>query len=222
MTEAIILDTETTDKEEGMEVIELAWESFGGEFNGCHRFEPSNGIKWGAMGVHHILPSEVIGQNLEPSRNAYKLLQSGLKYIIGHNIDFDWKALGCLPIKRICTLAMARSLWPECDSHSLSALTYFTQGPTETTRNKLRSAHSAAADVRLCAELLQTIMTVAKITDLDALYQFSEDARIPKTMTFGKHKGKKIAEVDRGYSNWYRKQPDTDPYLLEAFRRAGI
>jgi uncharacterized protein (DUF3820 family) len=40
-------------------------------------------------------------------------------------------------------------------------------------------------------------------------------------MTFGKHKGKPIAEVDKGWVAWYRKQDDTDPYLLMAFTNAG-
>ena len=30
------------------------------------------------------------------------------EYIIGHNVDFDWKALGQPNVKRICTQALAR------------------------------------------------------------------------------------------------------------------
>ena len=222
MIEAIIADTETTDKEGDIEVLELAWACW--KSTASHRalYEPSTPIRWGAMAVHNILPQDVLGQGHKPSRDAYKDLPVGLRYLIGHNIDFDWKALGCPPVNRICTLAMSRALWPECDSHTLSAMTYFIQGANPATRDKLRSAHSADADVALCAELLAVILSVAKITTLEALYEFSEDARVPKIMTFGKFRGMPVSAVDRGYSNWYRKQPDTDPYLLEAFRRAGI
>jgi len=63
---------------------------------------------------------------------------------------------------------------------------------------------------------------LAKIDDLESLYLFSEESRIPTVMTFGKFKGEPISAVDRGYMNWYRRQPDTDPYVLEAFRRNGM
>jgi hypothetical protein len=40
-------------------------------------------------------------------------------------------------------------------------------------------------------------------------------------MSFGKHKGKPIREVDAGWVAWYRRQEDTDEYLLKAFKLAG-
>ena len=202
-------------------MIELGWQTFGAahESGEVRRYRPTKPPKWGAIATHHIFMSELEG--LPESTRAARDLPPA-EYWIGHNIDFDWKALGCPPVKRICTLALARELWPEVDSHSLVALTYFTKGAHVATRERVRNAHSALEDVWLCAELLRTIMYVAKIDGLPALYAASEEARIPKIMTFGKHKGKRVDEVDRGYANWYRRQEDTDPYLLEAFRRAGL
>jgi exodeoxyribonuclease X len=69
------------------------------------------------------------------------------------------------------------------------------------------------------ADLLELGGALALLNDPESLWRFSEDCRIPTRMTFGKHKGKLISEVDAGYVAWYRKQPDQDPYLLEAFRR---
>lgn len=225
MNEAIILDTETTDKEGDLEVIEMAWQCYGtrdSAYSFESMFEPERQIKWGAIAVHHILPMDLTGKGYPPSSTAVRCLPTKVQYIIGHNIDFDWKALGSPPLKRICTLAMSRALWPELDAHNLTAVYYFLFGANPTTRDKLRGAHRAYADVMHCYDVLEAIISVAKVNSIAELWEFSEDARVPKIMTFGKHKGKRIEEVDRGYSNWYRKQSDTDPYLLEAFKRAGI
>ena len=43
-------------------------------------------------------------------------LPKDLQYLIGHNIDFDWQAVGQPDVKRICTLALARKVWPEADA----------------------------------------------------------------------------------------------------------
>lgn len=58
--------------------------------------------------------------------------------------------------------------------------------------------------------------------EIARLWQFSEECRIPTVFSFGKFKGQPISAADRGCANWYRRQPDPDPYLLEAFRRNGL
>lgn len=224
---ALILDTETTTIEDA-EVIELAWQrfdTFGQLASSSHvadfhqRFTPLKPPTFGAVGVHHILPSDLV--DLPPSEGAVSYLPAATSYLIGHNIDFDWKALGSPTINRICTLAMARNLWPECDAHNLSAITYYLYGANATTRAKLRNAHSAVEDVSLCAAVLVRCIEASGVQSFDELYAFSEHARIPVTMTFGKHRGELVADVPYGYVKWYRSQPDPDPYLLKAFKLAG-
>lgn len=220
MIDAIILDIEATGLEEP-EVIELAWKGWLRD-DEMHRtlYKPTKPLSWGAIAMHHILMEELEGS---PPTSQAALDVPPSKFIIGHGIDFDWRALGQPDSRRICTLAMARELWPEVDSHTLTAMTYYIRGATKETRAQVRNAaHGAVTDVLLCEYLLQTVMDVAKISDLESLWSFSEAARIPKVMTFGKFKGQPVSAVDRGYMNWYRKQPDTDPYLLEAFERNGM
>jgi len=228
MTSVLILDTETTDIDG--EVIELAYVAAEGlptretTFAGkTKRFTPSVPIKFGAMATHHILPEEVVG--FAPSSEAPKELPSA-EYWIGHNIDFDWKALGSPPkVRRICTLALARAVWPETDSHTLTALHYFLFGATPTTRQILRNAHSAMHDVMLCVQLLHLIVEKMGVSDIEGLYALSEDARIPRKWGFGKFVGKPISAADRGYANWYRSNCKDNPdylYYCEALRRSGL
>jgi len=221
---AIILDTETTQVDEP-EVIQLAWRRHGPvgtQETFCSNYEPEGMIQWGAMGVHNIIPADLV--DCQPSAEARKDLPNAA-YWIGHNIDFDWGALGSPPsVKRICTLAMARHLWPELDSHKLVTLMYFTQGANEQTRQKVSRAHSALDDVLMCEELYEVICQVAKLDprDYEKVWVFSEEARIPKVWPGGKFKGQPIAAADRGYANWCRRQPGYDPHTLEALRRAGL
>lgn len=221
---AVVIDTETTGFD-APEVIELAWANWTDDeaaaFGECHRYKPSKPIDWGAMAVHNIIPADLEGK--PPSIQAFDD-RPAARFWIGHGIDFDWRALGEPPVHRICTLAMSRHLWSEVDSHSLSAMTYFLAEDKAVARDKVRGAHGARADVLMTAELLRTICAVAKLDpmDLPKLHAFSEDARVPRIMTFGKFKGQPVSNVDRGYMNWYSRQPDIDPYVMEAFRRNGF
>lgn len=225
MLPAIILDTETTDIE-NPEVLELAWQSCDIESPSVvvqgahHRFHPSRPIAFGALATHHILLSELEG--MPPAATAPNRVPPA-SYWIGHNIDFDWKALGQPPgIKRICTLAMCRAIWPQTDAHTQTAMMYFLFGQKPEVREKVLRAHGAAADIQLTAEILGAIVRLEGITSFDALWSFSEQCRIPRVFSFGKFKGQPIAAADRGYANWYARQADPDPYLIEAFRRARL
>lgn len=229
--QAIIIDCESTDKQDREdrknEVIELAYSVL---HNGkvstsfLSRYKPKHPITFGAMAAHHILPQDLA--DAPPSSTIDPKVIPGL-YWIGHNVDFDWKLLGSPEVRRICTLALSRSYFPEQESHTLSAMTYFTQGATPAVRDKLRNAHSAQVDIDLCYDLTLFFADHLGIPVLDAegleqLWAASEHARVPQTMTFGKFRGEPISKVDRGYANWYRRQPDPDPYVLEAFRRNGL
>lgn len=221
MYEAIVIDTETTDANDP-DVVQLAWAH--ADCGGIRtpvwqrNFKPQRPMAWGALATHHILPSEL--ETCDPCDTVGKHVPKA-EYWIGHNVDFDWKALGQPPVKRICTLAMARSIWPKCDAHNLTALTYFLFGVDEEIRERVRGAHDAAADVVLSADILTLIARDEGITSMSEMWGFSEECRIPKIMSFGKFKGQPVGAVDRGWANWYSRQDDIDPYLIQALKRAG-
>jgi exodeoxyribonuclease X len=217
---ALILDTETTDVE-NCEVIELGYIHYPEDVEPAflRRYRPEGAIKWGALATHHILREEL--NDCPPAADAPGDVPL-VDYWIGHNIDFDWRALGKPPVKRIDTLALCRLYWPEVDSHSLTAMAYFLLGANAGTKGRVRAAHAALDDVLICRSILEVIRKVHKIETMEELYAASEDARIPRKWTFGKFKGQPIEAADRGYANWCRKQPDFDPFVLEALRRANL
>ena len=236
MANVLIFDTETTDKDEP-ELIEAAWvrvesvvdlagtsdripEPFGldGEF--VQRYKPTKRINYGAMAVHNILPEELY--DCDPSDSFS--LSPDTDYIIGHNIDFDWRVAGEPPIKRICTDAMARYIWQDADSYSQSALLYMLAGATDDTRRMLRDAHSALADVYNNARLVAFILAERpEIRTWSELYAYSETCRIPRGMPFGKAKGDLLTDLpslDFGYCQWLLRQDWLDPYLRQGVELA--
>lgn len=174
-------------------------------------------ISYASMAVHHILESDIVGQ---PHYSSFKL-PAETQYIIGHNIDYDIRTIALCgvnttPIKAICTLALARRAWPDLEAHNISALIYHISQGSEQARSMLKGAHRADADIILTANILMHILHVLNIQDIESLYSASEQARIPQTLTFGKHRGSKIADLPKDYVQWLLRQEDLDPYLRKA------
>ena len=172
-------------------------------------------IALGALATHHILETDIAEK---PSFDTFKMPQ-GVQYLIGHNIDYDIKAVQkCQPdftVKGICTLALCRMVWPDLP-HTLGAMYYHVMDDLELARKHLRHAHNAKADIYFTGVILKTLVEQLGIKDMNSLFIMSETARIPKYITFGKHKGTAIKDLDSGYVSWLLKQPDLDPYLRKA------
>jgi exodeoxyribonuclease X len=233
MGHVLIFDTEQTDRKEG-EIIEAAWIRLEGEvdlagasdriphglpiadvFRG--RYRPQKMTTFGALSVHHILPSDLEGK---PPSSSFAL-PAEVTYLIGHSIDYDWRAAGApQSVKRICTHALAQHIWPEDDSHSQVALIYMLLGPTPETRELVKGAHGADADVMLNRTLLTHILQAKmEITTWSALWEYSEECRIPIYCPMKRWEGQKLEEMDDSAIGWCLRQEWLDPYLRKGFER---
>ena len=219
---ALVFDTETTGKIEP-QIIEAAWIEVDLSLNEHHRyserFNPSKPIETGAMAVHHIVDSDLSACR---SHTTFSLPEE-VGYLIGHNIDYDWKVAGEPLMRRICTLALSRYLYPGIDSYIQSALMYRFFG--DSARAMVQHAHSALTDVENCLKLLGIILDELRsrgerLESWEDLWRISETARIPRVMPFGKHKGEFIKDLPQDYRNWLLRQLDLDPYLERALREA--
>ena len=215
MSKILIFDTEATGIKDPV-LIEAAWievdslETLALSNPFEQRYNPGKPITLGALATHHIMDEELVDC---PPATSFAL-PGHIEYIIGHNIDFDWEVIGKPEVKRICTLALARSLWPELDSHTQSALLYYFE--RDTARDQLRNAHSALADVWICSKIVGQIIDKLHPASLDALWEMSEKARIPKVMPYGKHKGELISQVPTDYKQWLLRQDNVSGYLRKA------
>ncbi|WP_151981057.1 putative quorum-sensing-regulated virulence factor [Acinetobacter guerrae] len=180
-------------------------------------YQVNQPISYAAMAVHHILESDLADQ---PLYTSFKL-PADTTYIIGHNVDYDMSAIArcgveTQDIKAICTLALARKVWPQADAHNISALIYLISKGSDKARELLKGAHRADADIILTANILMHIVHHLNIEDIEGLYLASEQARIPTKINFGKHKGTLISDLPSDYVNWLLRQDDLDPYLKKA------
>ena len=228
--QAIILDTEThTLNGQPIEIAYAPIQIHDGKltldksqiFDQLYRVDEP--ISYAAMAVHHILESELVDQ---PHYTSFSLPQD-TTYIIGHNIDYDIRALekcgvDISKIKAICTLALARLVWPDAEAHNISALIYMISKGSEKAREMIRKAHRADMDIILTANILMHIVHHLKLNNIEELYEASEDARIPRSINFGKHRGTAITELPSDYVQWLLRQEDLDPYLRKALENSAI
>jgi exodeoxyribonuclease X len=230
----LAFDTETTDRKEGREIIEAAWIAIAADVGlmgnepdripavlqpaeiFCCRYRPTKPINFGALAVHHILPEELT--ECPPSSSF--TLPEGVEYLIGHSCDFDWEAAGSPDVKRICTLAMSKHLWPQADSHSQSALLYQLLGMTPDTRALLQGAHSALTDARNNLLLLAAILEAKPdIKTWSALHAYSEDCRIPLYCPMKRWEGQLLTEMEDGAISWCLRQDFIDPWYRKGLER---
>lgn len=221
---AYIFDSETTGLN-APHLIEAAWLKLHSvsslivtdEF--LQRYKPGKPIELGALATSHILDEELA--DCDPY-DTFSMPED-TAYLIGHNVDYDWRVLGEPDVKRICTKALSKKLWPAADSHSQSAMIYLHYRAKA--KSLLRNAHAALDDVKNCRLLLVKILdTLAvnldrPVSSWEELWEISQDARIPTVISFGKHKGMAIAELPNDYKRWLLNQADLDPFVRQALTR---
>ncbi len=169
------------------------------------RYNPQKPIAQGAVVTHPILDEELVDC---PPYTNFALLGE-VQYIVGHHVDYDWKVIGEPPVKRICVLALSRSLFSELDSHSQSAMLYHLR--RDIARNLLKNAHSASRTLETVGSSSNSFYASSSQTPTsrgDRSGLASERARTIKVMTFGKHKGAAIRDISGDYKSWLLKQPN--------------
>jgi exodeoxyribonuclease X len=222
----LLFDTETTGAGDDAEIIEAAYADLSTSAERplvpsfsdviVKRFKPSREIELGAMATHRIIASDL--EHCDPSSSFS--LPPETTYLIAHNVDFDYRVAGSPPgVRRICTLALSRFLWPKLDSHRLGPL-IFSLMDHGAARTLTASAHSAAQDVTLLFTVISSICRQLSPTTWGHLHALSEEARVPTVMAFGKHKGARIADLPSSYQTWLLSQDTMDPYVKKAVRRA--
>jgi len=206
-----VIDTETTSFEGG--VCELASvDIINGQIcNPMSDFvKPPEPITVGAMAVHHITDAMVAeAPPIDDAVDRYL----GASVYVAHNAAFDRPKLPQINAPWICTLKLARKLFPELESHSNQYLRYHFMLDVDVPENL--HAHRALYDCYVTAALLIRLnrdvkMTIAQMREITAL------PSLLHTMRFGKHKGKtfeEIAATDQGWIRWALANMDADEDL---------
>lgn len=217
----IVLDTETSGLKPPVGVCECAFIELDpdtlrpiGQYHSL--IDPEMPISASASGVHRITDDMVrdkptLGEWFrivlrDPFVNEDVLM-------IAHHAKFDHplvaKYLG--NSRTLCTLKLARHVYPDAENHKLATLKYLLG------LGKGGHSHGAMTDVEDCLDLLYRCcdMTGYGLTEL---LTFQDEPRLITHMPFGKHKGLPLQEVPHGWIAWLMRQENVDPDLLHSLK----
>lgn len=193
------------------------------------RFRPTKPIELQASKVTGIYMKDVIKC---PSITTFEFPKS-VKYMIGHNIAYDWRVFNKPDVKLICTKELAQLVFPKdkgLKSHKLTTIIewlYPEDGAT-----LVANAHGAVLDCKLVylvllkvLEKLPQVETWEQLASLcsqgkKSYEELNEPLAEMKELPFGKYKGCKFSEVPRDYLVWLSKQDGLSPPLQSALKLA--
>lgn len=195
-----VIDTETTSFEGG--ICELASVDIveGKICNPMSDFvKPPEPITVGTMAVHHITDAMVadappIGDVIDRYLDA--------DVYVAHNAAFDRPKLPQIIAPWICTLKLARKLYPELESHSNQYLRYHFMLDFDVPEGL--HAHRALYDCYVTAALLLRLNRDARFT-IAQMRDISSRPSLLHAMRFGKYKGIPFEEwvlTDFKYRRW--------------------
>lgn len=179
---------------------------------------PDRPISRQAMAVHRITEAMVADK---PPIEALIHRYHGSPYYVAHNASFDRRMLPEMHGEWICTMKLARQLWP--------GLRYGNQALREHLKLEVTTpadlhAHRALYDCYVTAALLIRIMeTSGWDAPRMAGVVSAPTAAGQDVMPFGKYRGRAITEVakrDPGYLRWMLNSiPDLKPALRTALQK---
>ncbi|KAB1578729.1 exodeoxyribonuclease X [Serratia marcescens] len=208
-----VIDTETTSFEGG--VVEIASVDIvdGVICNPMSDFvRPLEPIGFEAMAIHHITEEmvadappidDVIGRYL------------GADVYVAHNAAFDREKLPQITAPWICTMKLARKLWPE-EKHGNQYIRYrFGLNPQVP---EGLHAHRALYDCYVTATNLLYMNGIARWT-VTQMRDITVRPSLLHALRFGKHKGKtfgEVAETEPGYLRWLASDSKDEDVLFTA------
>lgn len=156
-----------------------------------------------ASAVHHLTDDDLTAA--PPSTEVFAKIMAGADIFAAHNAAFEQSFFGGGNKPWICTLKVARRVWPEAPGHSNQVLRYWRKWPL--IPEMATPAHRALPDAYTTAYLLLDLLEEATIEEM--ILWSSEPSLLPR-VTFGKHRGKAWSELPLDYLDWLASKSDMD------------
>ncbi len=217
----ILADVETTGLTEKDAVCEIAWLEVDEQFNQLEGdtslINPGVPIHYAASAVNGITDAMVADAPtiLDYMNLSGNPLFSEEVVLVGHNVAFDHRFLKPFlhkDTRTLCTLKVARVLYPEALNHKQATLAAMLG--IEVVREK---AHSADGDLHVLLQLLKRMCADAGCGLAELLHVQAVPRKITKLMFGKKHYGKKLEDVPKDYIGWMlREVKNLDPDLRAA------
>lgn len=171
-----------------------------------------------ASAIHHIVDRHVQGApTLAQVLPAFQ--GQDFDVYVAHNAAFDFSFLPRSGRPVLCTLRLARKLWPRLPKFGNQYLRYAL--PVEVPEAEGLPAHEALADAMVTSRiLLRELEALAGapapgVDGLESLLAWIDAPNLLETCQFGnKHRGLPWAQVPRDYLAWMKREvKDMDPDL---------
>jgi exodeoxyribonuclease X len=175
-----------------------------------------------ARAIHHISDADLVGA--PPIEVGFRKLMDGFPTaFVAHNARFEMEFFTGGETPWICTLKVARRLWPECPSHTNQCLRYFLK--VELDEALAMPPHRASPDAYVTGFILMEALKLVTVEDMIA---WSSAPSLLPRVTFGKHRGQAWSELPGDYLSWLVNKSDMDvdtkftaKHWLEQKRRVG-
>lgn len=168
---------------------------------------PGHPIPPQTRAVHHIHDADVAGA---PSPSvAVTALMEGMSeddVFAAHNCSFEQAFFGGGDHRWICTMKCAKHLFPEAPSFSNQTLRYWLDvDPGFASPDLAMPPHRAGPDAYVTAFILEAMLRMATVEELVRL---TSAPVVLSTVTFGKHRGAKWADLPSDYLSWIAYKSD--------------
>lgn len=204
------IDFETTGMPPDAAVCEVGWadvdtaathaEPIGFEALIC---DPGRPMPPEARAIHHLSDADcAFGL---PVTTAFRRLMDGADVFCAHNAEFERQFFAGGERPWICTLKVARRIWPECPSHSNQCLRYWLG--LELDDALAMPPHRAGPDAYVTACILVRALNLATVDDMAKWT--AEPSLLPR-VTFGKHRNSAWADLPTDYLSWIVDKSDMD------------
>ncbi len=156
-----------------------------------------------ASEVHHLTDEDVADA---PSIDAAMMpfFEDDFDFVVAHNAAFDKRFMDFGEAPWMCSLKLARAVYPEAPSHRNQFLRYWIKLPKLVhSYNAQAAAHRALYDAEVTSYLFQHLLSKATSDDpIQKMLHVSNNPQLLKTCRLKKYEGKPWSEVPRDYLNW--------------------
>lgn len=213
-----VADTETTDIDLPAEMVEIGWTDVR-LFAGGWEIErgpvsalvnPGMPIKFGAMATHHISQAEA-ETGIDPDE-ARRRVESGADYLCSHNNEFDRKFIPGNRLPWICTYKVAKTVWPNLQSHKNGAIRY--ELDLCIGDERAEPSHRAGPDTWVTAHILLKLLPLLTLQEMVTI---SRNPLLMEKINFGQHDGARFVDLPDSYLDWMINKSDmpNDPKKVD-------
>ena len=159
---------------------------------------PGIPIPAAASAIHHIVDADIENGEAVTFNYAVSVVYScdHAGVLAAHNAAFD-SAFMPSDGKWICTMRVAKHLWPDAPGYGNQVLRYWLDLPVDSDC----VPHRALGDAEVTAQLLLKELALVD-GSVERLLELTETPVLLKTVSFGKHRGQLWKDVPKDYLEW--------------------